>query len=292
MRIERVRPPVRASIVAAGAAAVWAVAGCTTAEDRIEGAAASHGYSRSLVQGEDFRHVVFANGRPSDGANLHVYLEGDGSPYLDRWTVAPDPTPRRPLMLDLMALDPAGAIYAGRPCYLGLASDPPCTPVDWTLGRFSERVVASLASVIETERREHGAAGVELFGHSGGGTLAVLLAARMPDVRRVVTLAGNLDTDAWADLHGYTRLSGSLNPALGGPLPEAVQQRHYAGGRDRTVPASLVVKGAATLGAPPIVVLPDAGHTSGWTDAWPAILTGQAVGTAVRASGTSTAVPP
>jgi len=279
-------------IVAAGSVGVWILAGCTTPAERIEHSAVSYGYSRSLVQGEDFRHVVFANDRAADGGTLRVYLEGDGSPYLDRWTVAPDPTPRHPLMLGLMALDPAAAIYVGRPCYLGLASDPPCTPYDWTLGRFSERVVASLASVIETARRERRADGVELLGHSGGGTLAVLLAARLPHVRRVVTLAGNLDTDAWADLHGYTRLSGSLNPVLGGPLPAAVQQRHYAAGRDRTVPASLVARAAVRLGAPPIVVLPDAGHTAGWTEAWPAILTDQAVGVSMRTSGTSNAVPP
>jgi pimeloyl-ACP methyl ester carboxylesterase len=35
--------------------------------------------------------------------------------------------------------------------------------------------------------------GVVLIGYSGGGTLAMLLAARVPETRGVITIAGNLD---------------------------------------------------------------------------------------------------
>jgi NADH-quinone oxidoreductase subunit D len=37
------------------------------------------------------------------------------------------------------------------------------------------------------------------------------------------------DIDAWADLHDYTRLTGSLNPVHGGPLPSDIEQQHFAG---------------------------------------------------------------
>ena len=249
-------------------------AGCTSPAERVDVQAASLGNSRRIVVGAGFRHVVYANGRTAPGAILHVYIEGDGSPYLDRWTVAPDPTPRSPLMLRLMALDSAPAVYVGRPCYFGLAEDPPCTPLDWTLARFSTRVIDSLANVIEQQRAAAGADAVELFGHSGGGTLAVLLGARLPSVRRVVTLAGNLDPDAWADLHDYTRLDGSLNPVQLGPLPPAIEQQHFAGGRDRVIPPNLVEAAALQLGAGAIIVLPDVSHTNGWEKKWPAIVAG------------------
>ena len=51
------------------------------------------------------------------------------------------------------------------------------------------------------------------LGYSGGGTLAMLLAPRFDQTTDVVTVAANLDIDAWTDRHGYSRLSGSLNPA-------------------------------------------------------------------------------
>jgi len=254
--------------------AALALAGCASPAERVDVEAASFGHVRSVVDGVGFRHVVYANDRKAVGAILHVYIEGDGSPYLDRWTVAADPTPRNPLMLRLMALDSAAAVYVGRPCYFGLAPDPSCTPLDWTLDRFSARIVDSLAAVIEQQRVATGAEALELFGHSGGGTLAVLLGARLPEVRRVVTLAGNLDPDAWADLHGYTRLKGSLNPVRHGPLSATIVQQHYAGGRDRVLPPALVETAAAQLGAPAIVVLPEVSHATGWEKKWPAILAG------------------
>jgi hypothetical protein len=257
--------------------AILASAGCATPAQRVDREASSLGYTRSLLQGRSFRHVVYANGRDATGRTLHVYLDGDGSPYVDRWTVSPDPTPRHPLMLQLMALDPDAAVYVGRPCYLGLASEPPCTAIDWTLGRFGPGVVDSLEGVIRRLRETSGATHVDLFGHSGGGTLAVLLAARLPDVRRIVTLAGNLDPDAWADLHHYTRLSASLNPARAGPLPGTIEQQHFAGGRDRVMPPGLVEPAAARLGAQGVVVLPDVAHTTGWEKEWPAILAGHRV---------------
>lgn len=236
--------------------------------------AASYGFERSVVEGAGFRHVVHANGRGAVGRSLHVYIEGDGLPYLDRWTVSPDPTPRRPLMLKLMSLDEAPAVYVGRPCYGGLASDPPCTPLDWTLGRFGPRVVESMVAVVTALVEQSGASGVDLFGQSGGGTIAVLLAARLPNVHRVVTLAGNLDIDAWTELHGYAQLSGSINPVLAGPLPPEVEQEHYAGGRDRVVPPALVESAAPRLGSGAVAVLPDASHQDGWEAHWPMIVTG------------------
>jgi pimeloyl-ACP methyl ester carboxylesterase len=85
---------------------------------------------------------------------------------------------------------------------------------------------------------------VAWFGHSGGGTLAVLLAARLPETVAVVTIAANLDTDAWAAYGGHQDLSGSLSPASCPPLSQQIQQRHYAGGKDRVVPPALTMQAA------------------------------------------------
>ena len=273
------------------AAAVIAATACTGSASRPEEIARESEFERTVQRGADYGHIVFTNARASAPGALHVYIEGDGTPYLARYGVAADPTPRHPLMLRLMALDPAASIYVGRPCYFGLANDPPCTPRDWTLDRFSPRIVDSMARLIEQLREARGADAVELFGHSGGGALAVLLAARLGGVQRVVTIGGNLDIDAWTAYHGYTPLEGSLNPVRAGPLPTSLIQQHYVGDRDTVVPPVMLEAAARRLGAPGAIVLPGVTHARGWEGAWPSILAGGegAPTTARPVSGTGSA---
>ena len=260
--------------VTAVAAAMVATA-CTGSLRRADGIAREFGLERGVQHGADYRHVVFTSARMDTRGALHVYIEGDGTPYIARYDVAADPTPRHPLMLQLMTLDPAPSVYVGRPCYFGLANDPPCTPRDWTLDRFSPRIVDSMARVIEQLRAGRGTDAIELYGHSGGGALAVLLAARLGGVQRIVTIAGNLDVDAWTTYHGYTPLEGSLNPVNAGPLPASLLQQHFVGDRDKVVPPEIVAAAARRLGAPGIVVLHGVSHARGWERVWPSILAGE-----------------
>ena len=101
-------------------------------------------------------------------------------------------------MLELMSLDHAPSLYLGRPCYFGMARQPPCEPQYWTTLRFSESVVASMAAALKAAVGSMVEQGFVLIGHSGGGTLAMLLAQRLDRVQSVVTIAGNLDIEAWA----------------------------------------------------------------------------------------------
>lgn len=246
---------------------------CASPVPRADALAESHGWETELIRGADFRHRVFRNRVPR-GEVLHVYIEGDGTPYLQRYFVAADPTPRNPLMLRLMALDPAPSVYVGRPCYFDTISDPECDAQYWTLKRFSPRVVESLASAVQKEQLRAGAKRLELFGHSGGGTLAVLLSARLPGVTRVVTLAPTMDTEAWTDFHRYTPLKGSLNPAEGVRLDASIRADHYVGGRDDNVPPVLVRDAAEKIGGN-VHVIDEFTHTCCWDRIWPDILRGE-----------------
>jgi len=111
-----------------------------------------------------------------------------------------------------------------------------------------------------------------LIGHSGGGTLAMLLAERVPRVRLVVTLAGNLDTDAWTTWHGYTTLEHSLNPARRPPLPQHIDQRHYVGENDKNVPPEMLKAAVKQQKNAQIFVLDNLAHQQGWDDHWTKIL--------------------
>src|SRR5262245_36969268 len=142
-----------------------------------------------------------------------------------------------------MALDPAPSVYLGRPCYHGLAASPGCESALWTASRYSPAVIDSMAGALRRILRTGGYNRVAWFGHSGGGALAVLLAPRFAETTDVVTIAANLEIDAWADLHGYARLAGSVNPAREPPLAPAIRQRHYVGADDRRVPADVTARG-------------------------------------------------
>ncbi|HKE43984.1 MAG TPA: hypothetical protein VKB41_05545 [Steroidobacteraceae bacterium] len=266
------RPPRAATLELIATCALivtLAMAGCTSAARHAENVAAREGLTATTVTGQPFLHRVFRNDAPSAGP-LHIYIDGDGTPHPTPDTIAADPTPRHPLMLELLALDPHRGVYVGRPCYFAL-NDPACDARYWTLRRFSGEVADSLITVIRAEERRAQIEHVQLFAHSGGAVLAWTLASRLPEVTAVVTVAGNLDVPAWTQLHGYTPLEDAPNPA---DLPirrEGFVALHYAGGKDANVPPSLIREAAARAGGE-VIEIADFGHTCCWSRIWPEVL--------------------
>lgn len=243
-------------------------AGCVSPSAAFGKRAAALGLIATIVPGDQFDVLVLRRPGPT-GRRVHVYLEGDGTPWLGGLPT-PDPTPRRPVAMELMARDPAPSIYVGRPCYHGLLRATTCGPALWTSERYSETVVSSMATAAQRIVEANGLEEVVWFGYSGGGTLAMLLAGRVPQSVAVVTVAANLDIDAWTDMHQDRRLIGSLNPARQAPLPDRIVQIHYAGGRDHLVPVDVVRLGINGPGR--LVVVPQFDHVCCWQEAWPAIL--------------------
>lgn len=207
-----------------------------------------------------------------DETHLHVYIEGDGQAW-DRWRNLPshDPTSRRLTALELMQLDQANALYLGRPCYAVRPLPATCTPEAWTDGRYSEPVIAAMNEALSLIASEHSATELVLIGHSGGGTIAMLLAQRRRDVAAVVTLAANLDHQAWTDWHGYFRLNSSLN-AVDVDLPAGTVRWHFAGGKDLVVPADLVAAAVRPDRHARMEVFERFDHTCCWSHVWPDIL--------------------
>lgn len=210
-----------------------------------------------------------ASGR---GGTLHVYLAGDGTPWITRTRISTDPTPRNPVALRLMLLDPSPSLFLGRPCYHGLAGASGCDSALWTHARYSEPVVRSMAHALERIVAERGAGQVVLIGYSGGGVLGWLIAERVRQVRGLVTIASNLDTEAWTRLHGYTPLYDSLNPAVRATLPSRVAQLHLAGARDKNVPPKLVRDAVERPGSNSAVVALASDHRCCWERLWPGVL--------------------
>jgi len=250
------------------------ICACASPAHRIDAVARNANFQKQVEWGSGFRHVIYRNAAATQTGVLHVYIEGDGTPYRRPDTAASDPTPRNPLMLRLMVLDPTRSIYLGRPCYFEPNRDRACDPIFWTLRRYGPEVLDSMAAVLRLEAERAGADRIELFGHSGGGTLAVLLSQRLNNVTRVITLGANLDTAAWCKLHHYTPLSGSENPADTQPQPNpgGIQILHLVGTDDTNTPPSLVIAAAHARGDEPVRVVAHFSHSCCWETTWADVL--------------------
>ena len=228
------------------------------------------GFERSTEDGKKFRHVVYAPSRKSVGNSVNVYIDGDGVNWQWERFVRADPTPGRALMLDLMGLDRGNTLFVGRPCYFGLELDDSCDADYWTYARYSEKVVSSMVDVIARQTSQYSE--VVLLGHSGGGAMALLIAEQLPNVKAVVTVAGNIDTEAWTQHHGYTPLYGSLNPAKRAPLPTSIRQLHLVGAKDTNIPPSLTRPWIENQPSASLREISDNNHMCCWKKHWSSVL--------------------
>ena len=227
------------------------------------------GLTPAIVQGTMFQHVTFVRPTPAAGP-WYVFIEGDGSPWSGGGTrVSDDPTPHHPLALTLAAQTPASIMYLGRPCYFQARNDAACRPSAWTSERYSEQIVASMAAVINRHVAANASHGVVLIGYSGGGVLAVLIAP-LVQASAVITIAANLDVEAWARWHRYTPLNGSLNPAAQPPL-NSPREWHLVGDRDTVVPPRLSQRYLDRLTPEHVWHYPRFDHVCCWEQQWPGI---------------------
>jgi len=240
--------------------------------DRISALAEDFDLYELELESAQYRHLVLRNFTDVQSGELHVYLEGDGRPWFLRYFRSSDPTPRHPMMLSLLAKDALPALYLGRPCYNEKIRSENCNTTHWTSGRYSTQIVDSMAAVLAGEIERFNVEKVTLFGHSGGGTLSLLLAEKVPQVRRVVTLAGNIDTDAWIEHHGYSRLYTSLNPAKRAPLSTQIEQIHFVAAKDVNIPPSLASAWIQNQPNSYGVLLRNFTHGCCWVEIWNDVL--------------------
>lgn len=247
---------------------------CAGGAHRIDRQAEAANLSRSVVGGGDFSHVIYANAVANNNAALRrliVYIDGDGRPWSSAGREpAADPTTRNPVALQLLTRTSWPAIYVSRPCYQGM-SDPKCEPSVWTGARYSENVVASLVAAIRKFRAGELGTELTLVGYSGGGVLAILAAERLENVASVVTVAANLDTDAWTQYHHYLPLIGSLNPASS-TREHPWRELHLQGKADQIVPAATTDRYFDRYPSAQRRQFEAFTHVCCWVEQWPGLL--------------------
>lgn len=206
---------------------------------------------------------------PPDGyyTRLRVYIEGDGHAWATSSTPSYDPTPSTSMTAHFAAKDTRPTVYLARPCQFVMS--PGCNTKLWTDERFSASVIAAYNNALDALKRRYESSEIELIGYSGGGAVALLLAAKRDDVVGVQTIAGNLDTDAWTQAKGLAPMEGSLNPTNFTDRLRTVPQRHIVGASDTTVPIEVTQAYMKKLhGYCAQMVIVDASHDEGYERKW------------------------
>lgn len=164
------------------------LSGCTSPAARLEQLARQQNHRLATLSTTQFDLRVSLPNAPQPDSRLRVYLEGDGRAWITATQPSLDPTPRDLLLARLALSDPRPSVYLARPCQF--VQSPGCTPQYWTHARFAQEIVDSLSEALDQLQRQHGNRDFELIGYSGGGALALLLAAARDDIAQVQTLAG------------------------------------------------------------------------------------------------------
>ncbi len=219
----------------------------------------------------DTRLTAYTRRSGTPPQRVTIYIESDGAPWRLPDEPPADPTPLKPFVIRMAIADASPATaYLSRPCqYLSEPARRDCDPRLWMQARFSNEAVAATNQAIDQIKASTAAAKVNLVGYSGGGAMAALVAARRRDVECLVTVAAPLDTNAWTDALGVSRLAMSLNPADVAADLSNVPQTHFRGLRDKLVPPATVDRFIARAKpAAALVDKPDFDHQCCWSEQW------------------------
>lgn len=256
------------------ASVVLLMCGCSSLESLQRNAdtiAERGGMQRFEIDAGDFRLIGYFRGDVA-GETLRVYFEGDGRAWPSRYRPPRNPTPVDPVSLRLAAIDRSpNVLYLARPCQF-VSPSPRCDLRWWTSHRYAERVLGAIDDAIDRLRGPRRGHGLTLIGHSGGGVVAALLAARRDDVDALVTVASPLSLRAWTEQLDLSPLAGSVDPVDSATRSAGIAQLHLAGGRDRIVPVAVLHDYIAHLPRghrASLLVIARADHRCCWQEMWP-----------------------
>lgn len=232
------------------------------------------GLQREPVSAPPFLLTAYARVTRADQP-LTIYIEGDGQAWRNRYEPSGDPTPRRALGLSLAAADrSANVVYLARPCqFTAMADNPHCGVAYWTGKRFAPEVITAMDAAITHYASRTPGQRIHLVGYSGGGAIAVLVAARRQDIATLRTVAGNLDHDAVNRWHRVSPMPDSLNPINVAARVAHIPQIHFSGADDKIVPLVIAQKFVARAGTCASVHSVDGlSHEGDWAALWPQLL--------------------
>lgn len=99
----------------------------------------------------------------------------------------------------------------------------------------------------------------------------MLIAQTRNDIAGIITVAGNLDPDGWAQYHNYESLNESENPSLLPPLDATIFRWHFVGENDKNIPLTLSSKAMRDDPSAELFITEN-GHNCCWIEQWPLVL--------------------
>ncbi len=223
-------------------------------------------YTRYDIQTKYFTLTSFQK-ITSEKSVYKIYIEGDGYAFNAHGLPTSDPTPKGVLMREIAFSDPsANVIYLARPCQYQKSKM--CEQKYWTTARFSPEVIESSYEAIKSIAGNND---VILIGFSGGALVASLVAVTKKDlnVKKLITIAGNLDHRSWTNYHHLPSLKDSMNLQNYYSQFIKIPQMHYVGQKDEVVPYELTEKFLQNDRL--IYKLKNATHNKNWQDIYPKI---------------------
>lgn len=189
-----------------------------------------------------------------------IYIEGDGYAFNSHGKPTHAPTPRGTLVRELAFGDKSpNVIYLARPCQY--IKSPMCSQRHWTTARFAPEIINA---EYETIRQIAGNNPVVLVGFSGGAQVAGLVATakRGLNVKKIITIAGNLDHLAWTQYHNLPPLNEAMNLESYHKQFAELPQIHYVGNHDKVMPPILIREFVDNDDL--IIEVDGASHNEGW----------------------------
>ena len=191
-----------------------------------------------------------------------IYIEGDGYAFNAHGRATQDPTPKGTLVRELAFGDNnPNVVYLARPCQY--IKSPICSKRHWTTARFAPEVInAEYAAV----KQIAGDNPVILIGFSGGAQVAGLIASAKQglNVKKIITIAGNLDHLALTQYHNLPPLNESMNLESYRKQFAQIPQIHYVGSNDKVMPPVLVREFVGE--SCNLIEVRGATHNSGWEE--------------------------
>ena len=207
-------------------------------------------------------------------ASFRIYIEGDGHAFYANGLPTNDPTPHSNLLRDISFNDPApNVIYLARPCQYVMNQS--CDMKYWTTARFSQDVVdaeyiavkniTNSYNINKNKNKE-----ITLIGFSGGAQIVGLITVQHPElnIKKVITIAGNLGHKIWSDYLHLNPLIDSLDLADYIDTFLKIDQIHFVGQKDK-----IILPKITQQIVPPnkIIIIKKASHNKGWKDIYPLI---------------------
>lgn len=189
-----------------------------------------------------------------------IYIEGDGYAFNAHGKATQDPTPHGTLVRELAFGDNSpNVIYLARPCQY--VKNPICSKRHWTTARFASEIINAEYEAIKNIAGNNP---VILVGFSGGAQVAGLVATAKPElnIKKIITIAGNLDHLAWTQYHNLPQLNESMNLESYRKQFAKIPQIHYVGSNDEVMPSLLVREFIKDDDL--IIDVDGASHNEGW----------------------------